>query len=289
MNSSIKYIRILTSILLASGYTQAYGSFSELPIGGRAIGMASAYVAVALGPESIFYNPGGLSQSTVPTLSLFFSRPYGLKELSYETISTAIPTHIGSFGLAFHTFGYTLYRENMAAFGWSYAYRRRLFFGLLLRTTRIQIKNYGSDAAFSIDAGCLLKLTHNILCGFSATNINHATLGRQQEPLPRLVRIGLSYTPVNGILFSLEVDKEAGYPAELRGGCEFNLASCLWLRCGFSREPSQFNAGVGLSQGPFDCDYAFGIHPILGATHQVSFSIRLRKDASGSKKDKNTG
>jgi hypothetical protein len=137
----------------------------DLPVGGRAIGMGSAYVAVALGPESVFFNPAGLSQARGPALTLFISHPYGLRELTHETLSAVVPTRYGSFGLSLQTFGHTLYRENTLAIGWGNPYREKVHYGILIRALQLQIQKYGSDAVLTLDIGCLLRLTDKITCG----------------------------------------------------------------------------------------------------------------------------
>jgi hypothetical protein len=247
----------------------------DLPVGGRAIGMGSAYVAVALGPESVFFNPAGLSQARGPALTLFISHPYGLRELTHETLSAVVPTRYGSFGLSLQTFGHTLYRENTLAIGWGNPYREKVHYGILIRALQLQIQKYGSDAVLTLDIGCLLRLTDKITCGIAATNLNRGGIGRQNESLPQITRIGISYTPCPGLLFSAEIDKDPRFPAELKGGVEIRPLSNLSFRCGFGREPSYVAAGIGLAWDIFLCDYGFTSHPVLGATHQGSISIDL--------------
>ena len=245
----------------------------DLPVGGRAIGMGSAYVAVAQGAESVYYNPAGLSFSKGVSLSLFASRPYGLRELTYETISAVLPSPFGNFGINLQTYGYHLYRENTIALGWGYHYHKRVYYGILCRMNQLRIKNYGSSCTLMIDIGCLLLMSNNILAGISITNLNNAGIKGQNEPLPQMTRVGISYQPLNEVTFAIELDKDTRFPVEMKGGIEFRPLHEICLRFGFGREPSNFSSGIGLAWDSFSIDYAFTMHPVLGTTHQGSFNI----------------
>jgi len=278
-NNIHKFYRIAHSLLfiLLLGYdtTPVIGAFEDLPVGGKAIGLGSAYVAVAQGPESLFFNPAGLSQTKCFSFSFFISRPYGLKELTYETLSISLPTRYGCFGLALRTFGHDLYRENFIAVGWGNGYREKAHYGLLVRLNQLQIDKYGSDTALTLEAGILLKLPSRITWGIAATNVSRSRMGERRELLPQTIRLGLSVLPIPDLLLSLEADKDTRFPVELRGGCEFRPLPNLSLRCGFIREPSNFSAGIGLAWNIFSLDYGFTSHPVLGTTHQGSLSFYL--------------
>ena len=250
-----------------------HSSVDALPVGGRAIGMGSAYVAVAQGAESIFYNPAGLSFSKLVSLSLFASRPYGLRELTYETVSAVLPSPFGNLGISLQTYGYHLYRENTIALGWGYHYHDKVYYGILVRLNQLRIKNYGSASSLMIDIGCLLLMGNNILAGIAITNLNNTGIKGQNEPHPQITRAGISYQPFNGVTVAIEFDKDTRYPVEMKGGVEFRLLHETCLRFGFGREPSYFSSGVGLAWNSFSIDYAFTTHPVLGMTHQGSFNI----------------
>ncbi len=263
------FLLILQMVIIDS----VYGGFEDFSFGGRAASMGSAYVAVAKNPETIFFNPAGLSQSDKTSFSFFISSLYGLKELTVEALSSIIHTRYGRLGLSIQTFGNTLYRENTFAFGWGYPFSNRIHLGILIRTVQLQIEKYGSDIALVIGGGCLLQFTDQLIGGISSMNINQARIGKQKDPIPQITRLGISYRITNNTLLSLEVDKDSRFPLELKGGFEIHPVSELSLRCGFGRDPSYVSAGIGLFWNIFSCDYGLSIHPILGTTHHGSFTI----------------
>jgi hypothetical protein len=250
-------------------------AFEDLPAGARSLGMASAFTAVAEGSESLLTNPAGLAQSSDASLCLFYSRPFGLQELTYEIITSVLPTRFGNWGLGFQGFGNTLYRESTAVIGWSHHLHHKFYFGIGIRSATLRIEKYGSDNAFIFDTGCILKLANHCQWGVSVSNLFQSRIGKNEEPLPQIMRTGLCYRPFQGILFSIEIDKDVRYPIETRAGAEICPLSLLTLRFGFGREPDFFSAGFGLTWKYCIFDYAFTTHPVLGTTHQASVSLHI--------------
>jgi hypothetical protein len=269
------FVTQLCILSVLAGNCSVLASLETLPVGGRPIGMGSAYVAVAEGPESLFYNPAGLAITGPSALSLFGSRPYGLQELTYETLSALYHSRFGGVGISIQTFGSRIYRENGLAIGWGYHFRNRFYYGFITRIHQIQIKSYGSDSAITLEAGILLIISHRLRWGIAATNINQGSIGQDHEPIPKIIRTGLCYRPMREVLLCLELDKETRFPLELRGGFEIRPLSALALRCGFGRDPSYFSAGIGIAWAFISFDYACMFHPVLGATHQGSFHFCL--------------
>ncbi len=250
-------------------------AFEDLPAGARSLGMASAFTAVAEGSESLFINPAGLAQSSNASLCLFYSRPFGLQELRYETVTSILPTRFGSWGFGVQDFGNTLYRENTAVIGWSHHVHQKFYFGIGFRLARLRIEKYGSDNALIFDTGCILKLTDHCQWGVSVSNLFQSRIGKKEEPLPQIMRTGFCYRPLQGILFSVEMDKDVRYSIETRAGAEIRPLSSVALRFGFGREPDFFSAGLGLTWKYCIFDYAFTTHPVLGTTHQASVSLHI--------------
>ena len=237
--------------------------------------MGAAYNAVALGPESIFYNPAGASYTQNASFMIFTSRLFGLRELSHQATAAIFPSHYGHFSLRIQTFGNALYRENVFSWGWGFNYRKKLYWGILGRVNHFSIKKYDSAQSFTIDAGALFVLSDRILLGLSATNLNRGKMGKSKDMIPQIIRAGVSFRPMAGLTLAVEFDKDPRFPVEFKGGIEACLLRNLMLRCGFGREPSIFSAGIGVAWKCFRFDYAVTTHPVLGTTHQTSIAINL--------------
>ena len=251
----------------------AYGTLEELPVGGKSIAMGSAYVAVALGPECLVYNPAGASLSKAFTLSLFVSRPLGLRELTYGTISAVLPSKLGHFSLLLQHFGYNLYQETTFALGCASHYRYKFNYGILVRMNRFYIKDYGSTHTLVINMGCLLTISKMICIGLSVTNLNQSRSPGENGFPVQMTRFGICYRPLDKVTLSIEFDKEPRFPIELKAGIEIVAHKAVCLRCGIGRDPSFFSYGIGLKWNFFTIDYATTSHPVLGFTHQGSCTV----------------
>jgi hypothetical protein len=76
------------------------GEFMALGVGGRALGMGGAFVAVANDVTSGYYNPAGLANLNYPQLSLMHSEQFG-NLVNYDYGAVAIPFQEDmSFGLS---------------------------------------------------------------------------------------------------------------------------------------------------------------------------------------------
>ena len=98
---------LITTLLLLCSSLQAQtviakyaGEFMALGVGGRALGMGGAFVAVANDVTSGYYNPAGLANLNYPQLALMHSEQFG-NLVNYDYGAVAIPFQEDlSFGLS---------------------------------------------------------------------------------------------------------------------------------------------------------------------------------------------
>lgn len=102
-----KFVSIFITFLLITISLQAQtviskyaGEFMALGVGGRALGMGGAFVAVANDVTSGYYNPAGLANTNYPQFSLMHSEQYG-NLVNYDYGAVVIPYSTDmSFGLS---------------------------------------------------------------------------------------------------------------------------------------------------------------------------------------------
>jgi hypothetical protein len=63
------------------------------------------------------------------------------------------------------------------------------------------------------------------------------------------------------------------YPLVLRFGQEARLWNSVTLRLGLQTRPTRYSMGMGVGAGPFQLDYCYRSHQILGGSHHVSLSL----------------
>lgn len=269
------YFLIILNILIIN-QSYLYASFELKGNSARMQAMGQAYVGLANTPDAIFINCSGLAQLVQTSFSVFYTRPYGMQELSHGSFSAVIPTTISTFAAGLISYGNELYSEQSLLLSINRSVKQNIFYGFNLHYMKLQISGYGSDFSFGIDLGLLIKITPKLNWGFFATNLNRAILGRNHECLPQTFSTGISACPVNDLVLNLDLFKDLIFPLELRCGIEYLLFHQIAIRSGFSTEPSQFSAGFGFLFSHFEVDYAVTTHQSLGLTHHLSLQFYLQ-------------
>lgn len=255
-----------------------YASFELKGNSARIQAMGQAFIGLANTSDAIFINCSGLAQLTYPAFSVFYTKPFGMKELSYGSFSAALPTNIGTFATGLISFGNELYSEQSLLLSINRAVNQNCFYGCNLHYMKLQISGYGSDFALGIDIGLLAKISSRVSWGFFTTNMNRARLGQNYEPLPQTLGTGISVCPTNDLVFNVDIYKDSLFPVEFRCGVEYRLLNRIALRSGFSTEPSQFCAGFGLLFSRIEIDYAVTTHQTLGLSHHFSLQIQFKSN-----------
>lgn len=271
---SNKYFLIIFLILLLF-QTNINAGFELKGSSARIQAMGQAYVGLANTPDAIFINCGGLAQLTSTSLTIFYSRPFGMKELNYGSLAAIVPTRIGNFAAGLISFGNEAYHEQSVILSINRSAKQNFFYGFNLHYMKLQIDGYGSDFSCGVDVGLLFKITPLLNWGFFATNLNRATMGRTNDKLPQTFCTGITIFPVNDLIFNLDIFKDAIFPVEFRCGIEYLLFHRIAIRSGFSTQPAQFCAGVGLLFSSFEVDYAVTTHQNLGLTHHISVQMQF--------------
>lgn len=273
---------LLIVVLFVSSQTKSIAQYNP---GAKQISMSNSDVAFSNDVFSLFNNPAGLSQMNWRELGIYYSpSPFGFSELANGYIAYHEPFDFGSIGVGAMTYGFELYRENKISVGFSYNYLNKFFAGAALNLHTVSIKNYGSDNTFYLNIGGLFYLTQNFRLGFSAQNLNRASFGNEKDNIPMVFSTGFSYGVIENMTFNLAVEKDVRNNYSLRGGIEYNLLEYLSLRSGFSNEPSNYSAGIGINYSYFSLDYAFFTHTDLGLTHQAGLIISFGSEGNRNEK-----
>ena len=266
----------LLAFLIISTSTRA--SFEDLGVGARAIAMGEAFVGLANASDAIFMNPAGISTLRGYEISVFYARPFGLKELAYQTLACTWPTPYFNPAIGIQTFGYSVYRETVFNFTCAHHYQRKIFYGLNCRYMTLAIQNYGSTGTLGLDFGMLVQTSPLFSFGFVAKNFNRPRIGQHQEYLPQIFSSGIMIHPFNKLVLTFDIYKDIHFPIEPRAGIEYQLFDYLALRAGTALEPARFSLGFGLRLKSCEINYAFYSHQTLNLTHQISLVFSSSKN-----------
>lgn len=229
---------------------------------------------------SPFQNAATLANVEKFETSLFFQNKFLLKELSTKGMQIAVPTHFVNFGLAFSSFGYSEYNENI--FGLSFA---RKFSDKLMLATQFDYysvyfsKNEGSKGKVLVQVGILSKPIEDLYIGFQVfnpvqTNIETAIYSKE---LPSIFSLGMSYSFSEKLLWAVQADKDIRFKTDWATEFEYRIEDYFLVKLGcFHNETFIPSMGFGLNLSSFRVDTNFAFHSTLGVSSNIALTYKLK-------------
>lgn len=283
-------IKVFTLLIFIT-FIQLYAAFEETESSTRAEGMAEAVTAVCIDPLDAIYNPAGLVNLNSIKIISYFRKPFGLFQSAGAGF--AVPTKIGVSAISLRWFSVkgeyrgsdstliddnsTLHSESTISFSHALNLQKNFAAGFSLNIYNLKQARFGSTFAWGLDLGFSGNLYRKWKMGISVHNLNSPEVGKEHpEDLPRVVRAGVAFSPVENISSSFDFRHEVGYPVRIAFGQEFTLSEYLMLRAGIQTEPVRFSGGITISYSGFNIDYAIIQHSELPFTHQIALGYVFR-------------
>jgi hypothetical protein len=249
--------RLLFSFLFLISKSPLHAAFLDKPPSARAAALGESLSADA-GLDALAVNPAGLAELPRWSLSLYRTNLLGLSALPYQTFSLGHRTRRrGGWALGVTQLDHALYQEQEIKLGAGFRCDERWRFGAAVSSSRVSVKRYGQDQAYSVDIGLLAVLTPAIEWGASWRRATQPALGKFGESLPSSVRSGaaLRFLSAGTILVDGVVDlTNARY--SWQAGLEWTLSRRAALRAGLSPVDHRPSFGLGFSAGFLRLDYA---------------------------------
>jgi len=262
---------VLFFLLLTQGL---YSQNGFLPTtGARGIAMGNTGLCFT-DIHSAYANPAGLAFLKQFESNISAESRFSISELQNFSAAAAYPFNSGTFALSLNHFGFELYKEQR--FG--LAYGRKLFPNLSIGgqflVLNTSIPEYGNKSNFTFELGAISQLLPHLKLGlhlYSPVRIKVL----DDEYLPSIFSLGLSYDASSKLLVNLELEKQLDYELRLKGGIEYRIIEELALRTGLITNPfsSTFGAGYYLKSG-LSIDLASSWHEYLGLSPAIGISFR---------------
>ncbi len=296
------FILILSLISFGAKYA---GEFLDLPVGGRAQGMGSAYITLADNAESPLWNPACIVRDEGKELFLFHSESFG-GIVNYNTLSFAISDKRQGVGFAFYQIGVpdmiftddTIATDTANINDWVLY----LTYGKMVESERftggpfsfgINMKviyrawKEGSAYGVGIDGGLLYRV-YPFSFGVFIENLSTTALfwsTGTREMIPPLFKTGVSYEmPIErfegkfiiagGLDTNLEnkITQLDAIKSDTHIGMEFIYRDRFAIRGGLDKGNTCF--GAGLTFDRFRIDYGQSQHD-LGANTRISANLNF--------------
>lgn len=269
--------RLLLFISVCQSYS-LYAGNDNFPVGARSAGLAHA--SVTLNDHwAVQHNQGALAFVKELGAGIYYENKFLVPELGLNALSLALPTKSGTFGLIYHSFGYSQYRESK--FGISYGMKlgEKIGVGIGVNYNGIRIGDiYGNSAALTTEIGFRYAINEQLTLGAHVFNLNRAKLAvYNNEYIPTIFRLGAQYSFSKKIFLTTEANLDMEHPLVVKGGIEYRALDILVIRAGVSTNPLFNSFGFGLYFNNFQLDVAASYHQVLGFSPQAGLNFVLAK------------
>lgn len=255
------------------------------PIGARAVGIGNSTVTIT-DQWAIFNNSAGMANIENIAVGLFFENKFGMKEFSAVSAGFILPVNqlpgidsmssYGVAGISFFRFGDKLYNEQRVGIGYAHNIKN-VSLGIKVNYWQLSIEGLGTKRTYVIEFGGQAVIKKDLIFGAHIYNINQAKLAEyKDERVPTIMKAGLSYRPLDKLMFNIETEKDVDFPASFKAGVEYQIINKLNIRTGISTRPFVNYFGVGFQFKSFEFDYALSTHSDLGLSHFLSISYNIR-------------
>jgi hypothetical protein len=261
------------SLLTLAGFLalayQVAGQAGDYSLGARsaAIGTTSTTLTDYY---SLFNNPAGLSGTEAPGVFASYENRYRIEELQVMGAGATVP--LGSFkaGMGFYRFGGKLYTEQLISLKGAHKIGF-MSLGLGVNYVQYNITSIGTRSVLVADLGGIAAINKQWHVGAHIYNVTQSKLVQGTgERVPTVMKLGVSYRPINAFMVNIETSKDINYKPIVRAGMEYFIIPQLALRTGFSTKPFISCFGLGFKPGSFQIDYSYRNDAGLGELHQMS-------------------
>jgi hypothetical protein len=300
-----KYVYVFRCLLVFSGLLPAVSAVAQGNgpgvRGARAAALGNASVALSGEVWSMGNNVAGLGEIQQPTVGFYAENRYFSSALNVGALTVALPLgHTpsptaadgsalapgpaartwaphGVVAFEAQRFGGALYNETRLGAGYGYRFGQ-ISLGGRVDVLQVSIEGLGSKRVLLGTLGGQIEIVPQRLSfGASLYNLSQTKLASyQDERVPTVLKAGLAYRPGSQVMLLVETEKDVERAANFKVGLEYRPVPILAARLGLASLTEQTSAGLGLTAGAFQIDYAASFQQTLGFSQHLSISRTLR-------------
>ena len=132
----------------------------------------------------------------------------------------------------------------------------------------------GMSTAWGLDVGVIGVLRKKHRVGAFVKNAVSSTIGSDgtEQPLPKRISAGISYTPFSGLMTSFLFERVLGKNIQIKGSVHFDVNPTLRVITGVQSNPNRLGTGFIVSFSRIKIGYALLTHPVLPVVHQTELT-----------------
>ncbi len=280
------------------------------PLASRPLGMGNAFTAVEGGVDCLGYNPAGMARLEKPELETTYLHGIAGDNFGFAGYSHPLSRAVITGGLLYYNAGtvdlnfsngtqqtVTAEQDMAGIAALSVPLSGGFSAGAAAKVFRLQLADQVNALGYAADLGVLWRSPlKGLNFGASVQNLGpDVKFEEEGDPLPMTVRFGAAYDlnlskmdwfreggyGFSRFLFTADAIKRRDESAlQPSGGIEMGMnvgdEGYGALRAGylFNQAPGYFTVGIGLRQGRWFFDYAFGgMKDDVSSTHHVTLGV----------------
>lgn len=237
------------------------------------------------------------TSSTLSNYGAVFSNVAGLADIedivlsvSYRVLPNALwqnnmlasgyyPTKLGTIGAGFTRVGDDLFSQQTISLGFANRFGIASI-GIKANYLTYAIEGYNSRSIPYFDIGGIAELTPSLFIGAYITNVSQTRIAEfQDERIPTLLSLGLSYRPNSKLMANIEVQQDLEYEPTFKAGLAYKFIEYFTFRTGINTLPNQQFIGFGFNPdwNSIAIDYSMSHNRFWGLGHQLSISYQVNK------------
>lgn len=223
---------------------------------------------------SNFSNQAGLAKVEIPTIGVCYHNGFLINETGTQAVGGVLPTKTGNFNLNFSRYGYSLFSENTFGLGYSRKINNKLSAGIQFDYFYLgQSEAYKNKSLFLFELGFIASPADKLQIGVHVFNPTRAKISDyQNERVATILRLGLGYHFTDGVLFTVEAEKDMDKKVRIKSGFAYRVIDMLTLYAGVGTNPNAFSFGLGYQLKSLNINLAFTTHPSLPVSTQGALS-----------------
>lgn len=244
----------------------------ESPPGAQSNGMATAVCALADADHSrqAVANSAFAEQMRI---SSNYKNHYLLPELYTTSVILLIPYKKIAFGGYAERFGPDHYKE--LRMGLSAAHRiGHTALGLRLNWEQLAVEGFPTQQVFTGELGGIVALTSRI--NFGANLYNFTLSSFEHQPLPVILKCGLSGQPLKELTLAVEAEKNTNEPLLVKWGAQYQMAPPVKLFLGFRHPTNSLHGGIAFAHHHIHASYSLSWNFRLGLSQEFSLALSLK-------------
>lgn len=269
--------KTLTIIVILLSLNTIYAD--NYPVGASCLSLAGSTVAVS-NLWSVYHNQGALGFFEGIETGIYYENRFILPEYGVKSMAFAMSLKTGTIGVNLTSFGFSKFSDNKVGISYSLKLAEFISAGIQIDYFYInQESYYGDISTVSGEIGVYATPFENFYIGAHVFNPwRTKVVNYQDERLPTIFRLGISYDFSEEVQLSVETEKDLDYAPIFKSGIEYEPLNNFILRTGVSFSESEFYPafGIGYSFKNLTLDLAFETHPILGTKSGVSLSYAFK-------------